>query len=93
MCVPVRDPAELGDPDGLDVAAVARVLRRPVVADTERGVAALGEAAEEVAATMATLRAPDVTLPDLHGNPVSIHDVTTYDLGRRKRLLLAWSSW
>lgn len=93
VCVPIRDPDALGDADELDVAAVARTLGRPLVADAARGVAALGEAAADVAASMASLQAPDVVLADLNGNPVSIHEAARSDLGRRKRLLLAWASW
>jgi hypothetical protein len=93
VCVPVRDPRALGDAGGLDVAEVAQALGRPLVVDAVRGVAALGEAADDVASSMASLQAPDVVVADLDGHPVSLHDVAASDLGRRKRLLLAWSSW
>lgn len=89
VCVPVRDRSGLVDGAGLvDVRAVATALGRPVVVDAHRGVAALGEAAASRAEQMRSLQAPDFTLPDLDGNPVSLH---TFD--RRKVLLLAWSSW
>jgi hypothetical protein len=89
VCVPVRDRSRLVTDNGLvDVEAVASALGRPVVVDAARGVMAIGEAADTRAEQMRSLRAPDFTLPDLDGNPVSLH---TFD--RRKVLLLAWSSW
>ncbi len=88
VCVPVRDRASLVVGDGIDVEAAAAALGRPAVVDAERGVAALGVPANDVADAMRSLDAPDFTLPDIDGRPVSLHD---YD--RRKRLLLAWSSW
>lgn len=89
VCVPLRDPALVRTADGLvDVAGAAAALGRPSVVDAGRGVAAIGEPARSVAERMRSLAAPDFTLPDLQGNPVSLHD-----FDRRKRLLLAWSSW
>lgn len=88
VCVPVRDP-KLQSADGVvDVEAAAATLGRVVVIDTERGIAALGDTAKHLADQMNTLVAPDFTLPDLNGDPVSLHD-----FNRRKVLLLAWSSW
>ena len=37
---------------------------------------------------MTSLQAPDFTLNDMNGQPVSLHNFE-----RRKVLLLAWSSW
>lgn len=89
ICVPVRDRARLSPAEGLiDVEAVAAALGRPVVADAESAVVAIGEAADMRAGEMRSLQAPDFTLPDLDGRPVSLHT-----FNRRKVLLLAWSSW
>ena len=88
VCVPVRDRSRLVDGDLVDVAAFADVMGRPVVVDAANRIAAIGESAQSRAESMRSLQAPDFTLPDLDGNPVSLH---TFD--RRKVLLLAWSSW
>lgn len=89
VCVPVRDRGALSGPGGLlDVLAVAEALGRMHVADPERRIVALGERADAVAEQMQGLRAPAFTLPDLAGRPTSLAD-----FDRRKRLLLAWSSW
>jgi hypothetical protein len=89
VCVPVRDRVGLTDASGrIDVERVATALGRPVVVEAEHAVAALGTPAAGVAEQLRTLQAPPLVLPDLEGNPVDVHD-----LGRRKRLLLAWSSW
>jgi peroxiredoxin len=37
---------------------------------------------------MATLDAPNFTLPDINGKMVSLSD-----FAKRKKLILAWSSW
>jgi AhpC/TSA family len=87
VCIPVR--TNVTDADGrLVLADVAASMGRPVVADAERGVVAFGTSTADRAAAMASLQAPDFTLPDLDGNSVSLSDFK-----RRKVLLLAWSSW
>ena len=88
VCVPVRDRSFQGADGRIDVALSAVALGRPVVVDAARGIAAIGEPAHRIAEQMITLRAPEFTLPDLDGNPVSLRD-----FNRRKVLLLAWSSW
>jgi hypothetical protein len=88
VCVPVRDPAALRADDGLDLAAVADVLRRPLAFEPDAGLAVVGDPAQERADELATLRAPPFTIPDLDGNPVSLAEYRG-----RKRLLLAWASW
>ena len=88
VCVPVRDRAALG-PEGLiDAAAFGSALRRPVATDAEHGLVVLGTAATEASEIMRSLDAADFTLPDLHGNDVSLRD-----FAGRKRLLVAFASW
>jgi len=87
-CVPVRDPRPLVHADGLDVAALARVLDRPLAVDAAERVTVLGASAESRAAHLAALEAPDFTLPDLAGRPHSLRDQRG-----RKTLLIAWASW
>ena len=92
VCIPLRErEVTRTGPGGetlLDLDAVAAALGRPLVSDAARGVAAMGTPAADRAAAMRSLEAPDFTLPDLAGRPVSLTD-----FARRKRLLLAWSSW
>jgi hypothetical protein len=89
VCAPIyRKDEVLGEGGLIDLAGAAPVIGMTAVVDAARGVAALAASADARAADMTSLRAPDFTLPDLHGNPVSLHD-----FDRRKVLLLAWSSW
>ncbi len=88
VCVPVRDRAALLDGEDVDLAAFASVLGRPLAIDAEEGAAALGTATTDQAARMATLEAPDFTLPDLEGKLHSLSD----HLGK-KVLLIAYASW
>lgn len=88
VCVPVRDTKALSAGDQVDLVEFARVLNLNIVVDRARQIAALGEQAESRSNSMTTLDAPDFTLPDIHGR-----QVTFSDFNRRKRLLLAWSSW
>jgi hypothetical protein len=88
VCVPVRDTSAMSDGTAIDVAEFARVTGRNMVIDASRNVVAIGEQASSRAALMATLDAPNFTLPDINGNLVSLSD-----FANRKKLILAWSSW
>jgi len=87
-CVPVRDRAALADARGVDLAAFARVLDRPIAIDAAERVAALGTSAAERSARMATLEAPDFSLPDLGGR---MHRLSEHR--GKKVLLIAYASW
>src|SRR5437867_6245504 len=67
VCVPVGNRAALVGADGIDLAAFAGLLGRPLALDAEEGAAALGTPAPERGATLASLEAPDFALPDLSG--------------------------
>lgn len=88
VCVPVRNVESLIKDNQVDLAEFARLVSQNLVIDAQRKVVALGEQAQIRGTEMATLEAPDFTLPDIHGRQVSFSDYN-----RRKRLLLAWSSW
>ncbi len=85
VCVPVRDREALVSRDGIDLRAFAKTLARPIAIEPDAALAVLGE---PDASGPRSLDAPDFTLPDLDGNPVSLR---AFD--GRKRLLIAWSSW
>jgi hypothetical protein len=87
-CVPVRDRAALLDADGLELAALARLLDRPLATEADEGVAVMAGSATDRAARLATMHAPDVTLPDLAGRLHSLRDQRG-----KKTLLIAWASW
>lgn len=88
VCAPLyrRDDVVVGG--NLDLVGAAPIIGMTAVADTSRGIAALAPSAQARADAMTTLEASDFTLPNLAGEPVSLHD-----FDRRKVLLLAWSSW
>ena len=88
ICVPVRDAKTLTNQTQIDLVEFARVTNQNIVVDQQRKVAALGEHADTRSEAMTSLDAPDFRLPDIHGRQVSFSD-----FNRRKRLLLAWSSW
>jgi hypothetical protein len=88
ICIPVRGAKDLSTDAGVDLAALARLIGRPLALDLEHGAAALGSSAAERAAQLGSLEAPDFTLPDLHGNPHSL----SAERGK-KVLLVAYASW
>ena len=88
ICVPIREANRLTDGESIDLVEFARVTKQNIVFDRQRQVAALGERADSRGESMSSLLAPDFELPDIHGRQVSFSD-----FNRRKRLLLAWSSW
>jgi len=74
--------------DGIDLAAVTSVLARPLAIDTAERVAYVGASALERGAELASLQAPDFTLPDLTGQQHSLSDYQG-----KKVLLVVYASW
>jgi AhpC/TSA family protein len=72
----------------VDAASVWRHLDQPIVRDDAREIWVLGEGADERAAALASLVAPDFTLPDVSGRPHSLSDYRG-----KKVFLVSWASW
>ena len=90
VCVPMppgREP-EFTRGDTVNVAAVWRHLGKPVLHSDDGTAWVLGEAAEERAAALRSLQAPDFTLPDVTGR---LHALS--DHRGKKVLLVSWASW
>jgi hypothetical protein len=88
VCVPVRERSGLADERGVDLAAFAEALGRPLALDLPERAVALGVSLAERARQLETLEAPDFTLPDLEGRPHSLSDHRG-----KKVLLIAYASW
>ena len=88
VCVPVRDPAALVSVDGVDLAACAEALGLPLALDIDARAAYLGASAPDRGRELASLDAPDFTLPDLSGQ---LHSLSDYR--GKKVLLIAHASW
>ena len=88
VCIPVRDPDALSSDGGIDLGEFARLLGRPLAVDAAERVAALAEAPADRTAELASLQAPDFTLPDLDGN---LHSLSEHR--GKKVLLIAYASW
>ena len=88
VCVPVADPASLADADGIDLEALAAALGRPLALDVDERAAVLGVAAADRTAELASLEAPDFSLPDLAGR---LHSLSEHR--GKKVLLIAYASW
>lgn len=80
--------AVLGAREGAEVLKRAEAEGRPVAVDPEEGAAYLGVPARARAAGLASLEAPDFTLPDLDGRPHSLSEHRG-----KKVLLVAYASW
>ena len=87
-CIPVRDRDALVRDGEVDLAELARLLDRPLAIDLEERVAALAASATERSQRLASLEAPDFTLPDLQGRTHSLSEHRG-----KKVLLIAYASW
>lgn len=87
-CIPVRDRASLAGARGVDLVAFARALDRPLALDVAERAGALGASAASLSARLATLEAPDFSLPDLQGR---MHTLSGHR--GKKALLIAYASW
>ncbi len=88
QCIPLRDPSALADANGVDLAALAETLGRPLALDLDERAGCLGDSARERGAQLASLEAPDFTLPDLSGR---LHSLAAQR--GKKVLLVAYASW
>jgi hypothetical protein len=88
ICVPVRQGSGVIRGETVDLVALADLLGRPLALDIEERAAAVGISAQLRGSSLASLEAPDFTLPDLDGRPRSLSD------HRGKKVFLAvWASW
>ena len=81
-------PTEVDEPEGAALAKRAEAAGRPVAVDLDERVAYLGVGAAERAKALASLEAPDFTLPDLDGRRHSLSEHRG-----KKVLLVAYASW
>jgi hypothetical protein len=79
---------ETAEREGIELARRAQASGRPVAVDLDERTAYLGVAARERAAALASLEAPDFTLPDLGGR---LHSLAAHR--GKKVLLVAYGSW
>jgi len=88
VCFPVRDRSALVRPGGTDLGTFADLLGRPLALDADERFAVLGASPMERAERLASLEAPDFTLPDLAGK---LHSLS--EQRGKKVLLIAYASW
>jgi len=90
VCVPLPAGREAEFVRGarVNAAALWRHLGRAVAHSDSGHLWVLGESARDRAAALATLEAPDFTLPDVAGRPHSLSDYRG-----KKVLLVTWASW
>ena len=88
ICVPVPDGFGLESGLGVDVGKVAQLLKRPFAHNLAERAAYLGVSAQNRAEALASLQAPDFTLPALDG---TMHTLSNYR--GQKILLVAYASW
>ena len=76
------------DDDDIDLAELARRLDRPLALDVPARAAYLGVSAHQRGRRLASLEAPDFTLPDLEGRRHSLAEHRG-----KKVFLVAYASW
>jgi hypothetical protein len=87
VCVPLAG-ASLEREGGVDLERFAEALGRPLALDLDEGIALLGTGSAARGAVLASLEAPDFSLPDLAGQMHSLSEQRG-----KKVLLIAYASW
>ncbi len=87
-CIPTSALQGAVHPDGIDLRSLADVLGRPLALDVDERIACLGASAADRGAQLASLAAPDFTLPDLAGRRHSLSEHRG-----KKVFLVAYASW
>lgn len=89
-CVPLprNSATPVARGDTLDIAAMWRYMGHPVARDEDGSAWVLGTGAAQRSDTLASLQAPDFTLPDLDGKPHRLSDHRG-----RNVFLVTWASW
>ena len=77
-----------GDTTWFNLSEFARLIKQPFVADQKNGVWYFGPRTAEQNRYLASLEAPNFTLPDLNGK---LHSLS--DFRGKKVLLVTWASW
>ena len=80
--------AKKGAVTWFNLSEFARLVKQPAARDEKNGVWYFGKRADERGAYLASLEAPNFTLPDLHGKTHSLADYRG-----KKVLLITWASW
>jgi hypothetical protein len=88
LCYPVAPGSAVVSAAGVDLGAFAALIDRPMALDIDERAAFLGASARVRAGQLASLLAPDFSLPDLAGR---VHTLSDYK--GRKVLLAAYGSW
>jgi hypothetical protein len=86
ICIPI--PKTMLHGDWFDLTAFAKKAGEAVVADAGARVWSFGEIQALRGSFLNSRVAPDVTIPDRRGRPVSVSDFRG-----KKVLLLTWASW
>jgi hypothetical protein len=86
--VPVREGSGVVHEGEIDLGTFAEHIGRAIAIDVEQRGAYVGASAVERGATLASLVAPDFTLPDLDGK---LHSLSEHR--GKKVLLVAYASW
>lgn len=74
--------------DWFNLSAFARLVKQPVARDEKNGVWYFGKREDERGTYLASLEAPNFTLPDMSGH---LHSLSEFR--GKKVLLITWASW
>jgi peroxiredoxin len=89
VCIPVPPDVTVGVDGLISLRGFATAIRRPLALESGgMPVAVIGEPRELIEAVVGEQQAPDFTLDDVHGKPVSLHD-----FAGKKRVISTWASW